>query len=307
MKWNKVGLIYKPEKKNNWNSSHAYIPTPIKLNDEIIRIYVNFLDTSGISRPGFIDVLVEDPKKVINISQQPLLDIGQPGTFDDNGVACTSIVKNKDESMYMYYVGFELGIKTRYKLFSGLAISNDKGNSFKKFSTTPILDRTNNANHFRGGPFCLLENGIYKLWYCEGNEWITINEKQMPSYEIVYMESDDGINWPEVGKKIFDNKKKDEYGYGRPYILKKNDGTYRMFYSIRIKSKNKYTLGYAESTDGIKWLRLDKELNLDKSRMFFEKNEIMYGAAIEIKNKFYLFYNGDNFGEEGIGLAILKG
>lgn len=31
-----------------------------------------------------------------------------------------------------------------------------------------------------------------------------------------------------------------------------------------------------------------------------------YSSIISYKNKKYMFYNGDNYGEHGVGLAILK-
>jgi hypothetical protein len=79
-----------------------------------------------------------------------------------------------------------------------------------------------------------------------------------------------------------------------------------MFFSIRKKSLAAYRLGYAESNDGINWVRMDKKLNLDVSEQGFDSEAIMYAAPIEINNKLYVFYNGNDFGRDGVALAVLE-
>ena len=55
----------------------------------------------------------------------PVLDIGQPGSFNENGVLACSVVDAGGNRVFMYYVGFELGTKIRYRLLTGLAISEN--------------------------------------------------------------------------------------------------------------------------------------------------------------------------------------
>jgi hypothetical protein len=96
-----------------------------------------------------------------------------------------------------------------------------------------------------------------------------------------------------------------EHGIGRPWVVKRGPRDYQLYYSIRRSDIGKYRLGYAESTDGIGWIRKDSELNLDVSSHGFDSDEIMYSSVISIKNKTYCFYNGNNFGQDGVGLAEL--
>jgi hypothetical protein len=306
MQWKKLGLIFSPDSKISWTQSHAMIPTPLRINNEIIRVFLTFCDEFGIGRPGFIDVLTSDPSKVVNFSKEPLLQRGAPGTFDENGVLVCSVVHKDTKNMLMYYVGFELGTQIRYRLLTGLALSQDNGNSFKKYGKVPVLERSNEELYFRCGPFCIYEEQKFKLWYVAGSDWTIINGKSMPIYDIRYLESDNGINWPDKGKVIIDITDEDEHGFGRPYVIKKPDGGYRMFFSIRKKSLAAYRLGYAESNDGINWVRMDKKLNLDVSEQGFDSEAIMYAAPIEINNKLYVFYNGNDFGRDGVALAVLE-
>lgn len=306
MHWKKLGLVYGPDGSMPWANSHAMIPTPVRLNEEVIRVFVTFCDTKGIGRPGYVDVSAKNPLNVFGVSQQPLLDLGKPGTFDENGLLTCGVTDLGNGKMYMYYVGFELGTKIRYRLLTGLAISEDGGNSFSRYAPTPVLERSATEIYFRGGPYCLYGPQRYCLWYVAGNEWIDLDGKSMPVYDIRYAESEDGIHWPDKGEVQIAISEPDEHGFGRPCVIPKLGGGFRMFYSVRRRSFGAYRLGYAESDDGHGWIRMDDKLNLDVTPGSFDSDAIMYAAPIEIEGKLYVFYNGNEFGRAGFAVAVLE-
>lgn len=307
MKWRKLGLVYGPDGSLDWAKTHAMIPTPIQMNERIVRVFVTFCDENGIGRPGYVDVSAEDPRQVIGISQSPILDLGVPGSFDENGVLLCSVLKENNNDWKIYYVGFELGTKIRYRLLTGVAKSNDGGRHFARVSQVPVLERSDTELYFRGGPHCLMENGKYRLWYVAGSEWIPVDAKPMPVYDVRYVESYDGIHWPSKGRVQIPIVDADEHGFGRPYVIPKKNGGYRMFYSIRRKSFKAYRLGYAESVDGVSWKRMDDVLNLDVGEQgSFDSDAIMYAAPIELNGKLFVFYNGNDFGRDGFAVASLE-
>ena len=303
MNWSKKGIIFNADNHTPWAYRGAMIPTPVEIDPKTIRLFLTFKDKEGIGRVGYIDLEKNNLFKIKGISSSPLIDIGNPGTFDDNGVLLCSVTKTEENNYHFYYAGFEIGTKTRYRLFSGLSITDQKFKLIKKFNA-PVLDRTEGELHFRGGPFCKFENGTFKMWYVGGSGWEIIAGKSMPVYEIKYVESNDGINWPKEGKTCIAISKKDEHGFGRPYVIK-HQGIFKMFYSIR-KKKLGYRLGYAESIDGIQWERKDHLINLDISKNGFDNEIICYSAVMEINGKLVMFYNGNNFGDTGVGLAVLE-
>lgn len=303
MQWRKQGLIYAANGDRPWSQTHAMIPTPEFLDSETLRIYITVCDKEGIGRISYIDVQAENPDKVLAVAGSPILDIGQPGTFDENGILVTSIVSLPDDRKFLYYVGFELGTRIRYRLLSGLAISEDGGNSFQRVQKTPILERSDRELFFRGGPFVRWENGVFRMWYVAGDRWLTIKGKEMPVYTINYLESADGIHWGKQGKVCIDIQHQYEHGFGRPYVLK-HDGKYKMFYSIRVKELG-YRLGYAESTDGIDWVRRDDLIGMDVSTVGWDSEAICYSAVVNVKGRYYMFYNGNQFGKTGFGWAQL--
>lgn len=306
MKWKKLGLVYGPDGNMSWAKSHAMIPTPVQLNESVIRVFTTFCDEHGVGRPGFVDVAATDPLRVLKVSHSPLLDLGQPGTFDENGLLVCSVTPLSDGRMFMYYVGFELGTQIRYRLLTGLAISEDSGETFHRYSSVPVLERTTAELFFRCGPYCFQEQGKFRLWYVAGNSWTEIDGKSMPVYDIRYAESEDGIHWPEEGEVQIAISDPDEHGFGRPCVIAKPGGGYRMFYSVRRRSFGAYRLGYAESEDGRVWQRMDHSLNLDVSLDGFDSEAIMYAAPLVVGDRLYVFYNGNGFGRDGMAVAMLE-
>jgi hypothetical protein len=305
MKWRKLGVVWNTPGREWWSRSHAMGPTPVVINDDAIRLFLTTLDEQGRGRPIYVDVSAHNPMQVLRVSDHPLMDVGEPGTFDDNGLMAISFVQAGAGELRMYYAGFELCKHIRYRIFTGLAISKDGGETFERASRTPVLDRTSQELFFRGGPFALVDEGIFRLWYVAGSEWTSLNGKAMPVYDLRYQESKDGIHWADEGQLSMAITGADEHGFGRPWVVKRGPRDFQMFYSIRRRSYAAYRLGYAESSDGIHWTRKDEEMGLDVSPGEFDSDAIMYSAVVQVHGKTYCFYNGNNFGQTGFGVAEL--
>jgi hypothetical protein len=78
-----------------------------------------------------------------------------------------------------------------------------------------------------------------------------------------------------------------------------------MFYSSRTRSKG-YRIGYAESVDGENWTRRDEEIGIDVSEDGWDSQMLAYACVVRHKEKVYMFYNGNNYGETGFGYAELE-
>lgn len=306
MKWRKLGVIWQPSGDLWWAKKYATCPTPLWLKDGTLRIYLQCRDENNVGRIGYVDVDPKNPLHILQVSKHPVLDVGEKGAFDDNGVFQTSvIVAQNSQQLFMYFVGFELCHHIRYRLLTGLAISSDGGQTFKKIKKTPILERTTTEMHFRCGPFVLPKTeGGYRMWYVAGSEWEEIEGKFMPVYDIRYAESTDGVHWPEQGLVVLSVDREKEHGFGRPYIVQQHN-YYQMFYSIRKKSPCAYRVGYAESSDGIHWQRKDTEVGLDVSSQGWDSDSIEYMAIVEVGKQTLCFYNGNDFGGTGFGVAEL--
>jgi len=304
MQWKKIGNVYCPSGSEWWKYSHAMIPTPLVLNNDVVRVFITSCDEKGIGRVGYVDVNASAPNRVVAVSKEPVLDIGCPGTFDENGALVCSVVKLPDQSLILYYAGFEIGTKIRYRLLTGAARSDSAASKFKRVRQTPVLERNNNELFFRCGPFVLCEDGRFRMWYVAGSDWVQVGDATKPVYDIRYLESDDGINWADEGIPCITVEKDNEYGFGRPYVVR--DGSvYRMFYSVRRWDVASYRLGYAESFDGVTWERKDNKIGIDVAVSGWDSDMICYSAVICLKGRWYMFYNGNDFGRTGFGVAEL--
>lgn len=304
LSWKKRGIIYVPEGNGGWRDNSALTPTAIQLEEKSIRVYAGFRDENGVSRIGFVDVDSGNPKKILKISKTPSLDIGEPGMFDDNGVILGDVIKVED-SLYMYYVGFQLVSKVKFLAYSGLAISKDGGLTFDRYSNTPVMDRSDEGKYIRAIHSVLYEDGVYKVWYACGNGWQLINGKEYPKYDINYIESTDGFIFSNSGKKILLNDESNqEYRIGRPRVFKWSD-LYALTFTYGTLD-GRYQAGQATSSDGIIWARDDHKLGLITSKTGWDSVHLSYPSIITTtQGKTFVFYNGNNMGVDGFGFAEL--
>ncbi|MCE1190015.1 MAG: hypothetical protein LWX56_12860 [Ignavibacteria bacterium] len=302
MKWKKLGLVFQFTQQYDWWQSHAMAPSPIQLSADIVRVFVGGLDANGISRMAYVDLNAHDLTQVIGISEKPLIDLGEPGTFDENGVFPASVYR-LDDKIYLYYTGFQLGHKVPYFMFGGLGISTDNGNTFTRASSAPILDRSDEGLATRSGATILKENGIVRMWYSAGTKWETVGGKMRPTYNVYHIETPDGINTGRQGHLCVTYNPAYEHGLGRPQINKVND-KYMLFYTRRTMDM-RYHCGCSISDDGLTWTRIDDQLNLNHSESDFDSQMLYFPNLLELNGKYFLFYNGNDFGKEGFGIAEL--
>lgn len=79
-----------------------------------------------------------------------------------------------------------------------------------------------------------------------------------------------------------------------------------MWYSTARLPLHPYRIGYAESDDGKRWTRIDEAVGFDVSPEGFDSEMICYPHVVQHENRLYMFYNGNGFGREGIGLAVAE-
>lgn len=304
MKWERLGWVFNAEQRSSWMDSYAYVPTASQIDEERIRVFLAFRDKGQVGRIGWVDVLASDPIQVTDFSREPALDTGRVGAFDDNGVTPLAVVA-EETGLRLYYAGWQLTPRARYLLFTGLAFSTDQGRSFTRLQETPILDRSPDELILRSGAHVLKdeESGIWKMWYAVASGFVDVEGKQVPTYHMAYLESADGISWPQKGKPVLMPLGPDEYGFGRSFVRKKN-GRYDLWLSARSHSKN-YVIDYATSEDGIHWQRQAGNGGLDHAAEGWDSQMTCFPSIVENKHGTFMYYNGNGFGETGFGVAKL--
>lgn len=308
MLWEKKGLIYCPSGNENWSKTHAQVPTPFYFEAEnIIRVFYATRNSDNKSLISFIDLDADDPLKINFINPEPLLMFGKTGTFDDSGVMPSWAITHEG-LLYLYYIGWNVRNTVPYHNSVGLAVSNDNGRSFNRYSEGPLWDRDYREPYFSASTCVLKEENIWKVWYLSCTEYRKINDKAEPRYHIKYAESKDGINWDRRGHVAIDYKSENEAGIVKATVFK-DCGNYKMLFSYRnfdnyrTDINNSYKIGYAESADGINWNRKDEESGMVHSAYGWDSEMLCYPHTIAVKEKLLLFYNGNGFGQSGFGYA----
>jgi hypothetical protein len=64
-------------------------------------------------------------------------------------------------------------------------------------------------------------------------------------------------------------------------------------------------MGYAESQDAKQWARMDAAIDLPRTKDGWDSVMAAYPSVVDAGGKRLMFYNGNGFGQSGIGCAIL--
>lgn len=300
-KFRKLGLVYDANcHRSDWAQSSALTPTPLLHPNGHIRVFAGFRDAEGVSRIGYVDLDAADPTKILNVSREPVLDVGRNGCFDDNGMILGDVAIANGK-LHMFYVGFQLVAKAKFLAFTGVAISDDWGKSFIRLSEAPIIDRAPGQTTIGAVHTAWHENGRWRLWYARGNGWERIDGRDYPRYEICHIEGDDLLALPRNGKLCI-QPVLPEYRIGRPRVYRR-DGDYVMYYTKGTVSGD-YFPGRAVSSDGLVWTRQDVQFELFLSPSGWDSRHLCYPAFLEVDGREYIFYNGNDMGKDGFGVAV---
>lgn len=299
MVWEKLGLIFQSNKTLWWASDYAG-PTFLEYHDNEIKLYFVGRDAKGISRIGYALLDKEDLTKILYISENPLFDIGNIGTFDESGVSYPWLIRENGK-LFLYYVGWTQGGIGGFWTHIGLAKYDEKKQVFERMSNVPIIDRIDTEPICSGSCCVIKENDLWKMWYTSFDRWEK-SDGLKHYYNIKYATSEDGIHWNREGIIAIDFKDDSEYSIAKPMVIKE-DGKFKMWYSYRGKS---YRIGYAESDDGMKWVRKDDEVGIDVSEHGWDDEMIEYAFVFDFGGNRYMSYNGNGFGKSGIGIAKLR-
>lgn len=296
MSWVKQGLVF--------NKHWCQLPIVDTQHKDIWRIYYSHrIDNK--SHPKYIDVEKENPKNVVFEQKDAILGLGDLGSFDQAGVMPTEIVTYNNKK-YLYYIGWSNRKDVPYFNTLGLAISEDNGQTYNKLSTGPVFGCSYKEPGYIGTTKILIENTLWRAWYLSCRKWEIIENIVEPIYDIKYAESNNGIDWEPKNISCIPLQE-NEGGISQASVIKENN-KYYMWFSYRAKSNyrlNKnysYKIGMAISDDGINWTR-KKQPELDASDNGWDCVMVEYPYVVVGKQKYYMFYNGNGFGKEGIGYA----
>jgi hypothetical protein len=268
-------------------------------SDDTVRLFVAGRDTTMRSRIGVVTLKWRERPRVDAISPEPVLDLGELGTFDMDGVSYPWVVENGIE-LWMYYVGWNrLGGDIPFRVQVGLAISKNGGRSFERVTRAPLLPLTDGEPIGSGSVWVERAAGRWRMFYTNFLRW----ERQLGAprhfYHIREAHSTDGVNWNRPGRTVVDLIPPDEYALCAPDVHILN-GHRSLYFTAR---GDRYRLFVAhEAADGT-WRRVPHSLNVSPGD--FDSEMQCYPRTMLFRGGHYLLYSGNGYGRAGIGYAEL--
>ncbi|HEY7187246.1 MAG TPA: hypothetical protein VH436_11905 [Vicinamibacterales bacterium] len=298
--WERLGRILSPDPAREWMATFVGPSFALARTDSnAIDIHVTGRDLQNRSRIGVMTFDLENSRP-LDITPEPVFDLGTRGAFDENGVSYPWIV-DADGTLFMYYVGWMPTVLTPFQNHIGLA-ARRPGDGWQRVSRAPILERTNEEFLSLGSVSVLREGARWRMWYTCFREWGSKPGDPKHVYVIKYAESTDGIAWHRPGIVCIDTQSPAEYSIGRPSVLHL-DGMYHMWFSYR---GDAYRIGYAVSQDGIEWRRCDHRAGLDPGVDAWERDSVCYSHVFIWRRALYMLYCGNHYGRDGLGLARFR-
>lgn len=304
LEWKKLGLVFRPDPTRHWMRSHAQLPTPVVLGDGRCRVFFASRDARQRSHVGWFDVHLDDPTAVLDVSEEPVLSPGKPGFFDADGIYVASAVRLAGGALRFYTIGWNAGTPPPMFYASiGVAESHDAGKSSRKIGQAPVMARSEHDPCLVTSPVVLPGRHGYRMWYVSGYEWVESGARLESRYHVKYAESDDGVLWRREGRICLDCERPQETNISRFWVVPWR-GEYHAWYGYDRGAG--YRIGYARSQDGLAWDRRDNEAGIGPSASGWDCEALSYPAVVQHGRRWFMFYNGNQFGSDGVGLAVAE-
>ncbi len=315
-KWKKLGLVFKPHEVEGraWLKEFAQAPC-VLLFDDTVRVYFSCrppADMSGqyVSYSSYVDFDRAQLFDIKNVAENPILSLGEKGTFDEFGTYPVSVIRHAN-TVRAYYAGWTRCQSVPFNTAIGMAVSEDRGKTFVRVGPGPIISYSQDEPFVMSGPKIRKFGEQWFLYYIAGKKWIMHDGRAEPVYRIRMARSDDGINWVKENRDLIPTRIEEDECQASPDVIFRN-GKYHMFfcyrYSKNYRSKEGgYRIGYAWSNDGLYWVRDDARVGINISHEGWDSEMISYPHVCEIEGRIFMFYLGNGVGREGFGVAELEG
>jgi hypothetical protein len=306
MAWVKQGRVFEVTGQAPWMAHHAALPTPDLIADDRLRLLFGARDGEERSRIGAADL---DPvtAQLARLYEEPVLDLGAPGAFDEDGVMPSCVVVSGARRL-LFYIGWSRAATAPYRLSIGLAVSGDGGATFERVDAGPVVGQQLGEPFLATAPCVIRDGGTWRMWYSSGTGWRRGDAVLEPTYEIRHRASEDGVRWHAADATCIAARVPTE-ALGRPWVIRDGE-RYRMWFSFRWTAgfrtdrSQSYRIGYAESADGLTWERKDDEAGIERSDDGWDAEMIEYSSVYDHRGARYMLYNGNGFGRTGIGRAV---
>lgn len=288
------GPVFLPGEKGSWDAGGVFSPSVLKI-DDTYHMWYSGMDGNNI-RIGH--ATSEDGLVWVKDDNNPVVDLGEDGSFDDN-LTYLPVVVYDGASFHMWYVG-DPGSDGSESL--GYATSED-GVSWTKQPGKPIFQLENGDPHEER-----VARGDVYYYEDKFHMWAGVNDAGSENADIGYFTSEDGVTWTAYeNNPVLVHVLPGEWDFNRTQVstVFEMDGEFHMWYCGGYFGK--WQIGYASSPDGLDWTRAENNpvLRAEKAGEWDEVTThfptVMFNQE---NNELIMWYGGastEGFG--GIGYA----
>ncbi|MGD8968539.1 MAG: hypothetical protein PVI07_13600, partial [Anaerolineae bacterium] len=268
----------------DWDGNAIYAPAVIT-DAGVLRMWYTGADEFGTGRIGHAESA--DGVNWTRLITNPVLEIGAPGDWDEEGVGQPSVIKQGGLYQMWFFGGNDDGVKQ-----VGYATSTN-GIDWTKHPGNPVLTVGGEGAWDEtevGGPRVLFDGATYHLWY-HGYSGSCCDS-------IGYATSPDGINWTKhSGNPVFGRGDPGEWddSFILATAVLSDGGQLHMWYST--SWVDNAGIGYVTSTNGISWTRfLTGPVLPVGSPGEWDENYVSWPAVIRDGGAYRMWYRGHDDG-----------
>lgn len=304
MRWERLGRLIVSEGQRPWMASHASVPFAEPLEGTMCRLWFTPRDAKNRSYIGWAVVDLARPGTVLELAARPALAPGSIGLFDDRGVMTGWLIRDGDRRLVLY-TGWNVRSPVGFHNSVGLAevLDGEGGPVLQRVHNAPILDRAPGDPYFCSTACAVRLDGRWRVWYLSGIGWVEQEGRPRAHYNIHLAEGQVLGAWERRGLPAIALEHPGEVAVARMSVVRDADA-WRAWYSFRGESWP-YRLGYADSVDGLGWVRRDEEMKLAGAPGAWEQEMQCYPHVFDQSGERFMVYCGNGYSAGGIGLARL--
>lgn len=294
MVWRKIDWVALPRDRDMWWKSHAAFPTVTGTDGNQAVVLVSTRNRAQRSSCAFMSIILGDGDvTLIDYSRTPLLEPGDPGHFDCDGVNVT-FASGPIDDVTVWYHGWMLLRDGGWINSIGTA-RGDLKSGFIRTSPSPVFDRSPDDPTSLGYPFWYRVAGHNCLFYCSYEQFGNPTRGDTYSYRVRL--ADESLQ--ARGNSLLCHEE-GMMAQSRPSVVEYH-GDYLMFVAVKGSA---YHIRCARSSDGLKWEWADSKWWLTPAGSENEINEVAYPYVFLHHDRLTMFYNGDSHGKTGFGVAV---
>jgi hypothetical protein len=314
--WRKLGRVFVPQDVTGrpWLREFAQAPATL-LFDDFVRVYFSCRpprDTNGqyVSYSAFVDFDRADLTRILRVADQPVLELGARGTFDEFGTYPMSVMRDGSD-VVAYFGGWTRCESVPYDVAIGMARSTDHGVTFQRVGPGPVLAASLTEPMTISGPKIRRFGDRLLMFYVAGTKWKVVEGRPESIFKLRMAVSDDGVRWERDGRDLVPSVLEPDECQASPDVYYAG-GRYHMYFSYKYSSgfRNSdrgYRIGYAVSDDLVSWTRDDAKAGIACGPAGdWDGQSIAYPHIFEMDGETYMLYLGNEVGRFGFGLAVAE-